>query len=115
MFRHLHRGAAALFLAAAMAAPAAAQDDDLPGYMLVIRDHKFEPAELKVPAGIKFEIVVRNADPTPEEFESYDFNREVIVAGGGEVRVIVGPLAPGRYTFFGEFHMDTATGVLIAE
>jgi hypothetical protein len=29
--------------------------------------------------------------------------------------VRVGPLAPGRYEFFGEFHPNTAKGVVIAE
>lgn len=30
-------------------------------------------------------------------------------------RIFVGPLKPGRYPFFGEFHEKTAQGVLIAE
>jgi hypothetical protein len=29
--------------------------------------------------------------------------------------VRIGPLAPGRYEFIGEFHADTAKGVIIAE
>jgi hypothetical protein len=27
----------------------------------------------------------------------------------------VGPLKPGRYEFIGEYHADTAKGVLVAE
>ena len=43
---------------------------------LVIRDHKFEPAELTVPAGQKIKLLVENQDATPEEFESNELNRE---------------------------------------
>ncbi|MEO8161208.1 MAG: cupredoxin domain-containing protein [Arenimonas sp.] len=28
--------------------------------------------------------------------------------------IFLGPLKPGRYPFFGEFHMQTAQGALIA-
>ena len=50
----------------------------------------------------------------PAEFESHELNREKIVTGKGKITVFVGPLKPGKYPFFGEFHMDTAQGVLIA-
>jgi hypothetical protein len=83
-------------------------------YRLVIKNHRFEPAELKVPAGQKIKLVVDNQDPTPEEFESYSLNREKIVPGKSKITVMVGPLKPGKYEFFGEFNMDTALGVLIA-
>ncbi len=82
---------------------------------LVIKDHRFVPAELKVPAGQKIKLVVDNQDATPEEFESYSLNREKIVPGKSKITVMVGPLKPGKYEFFGEFNMDTAQGVLIAQ
>lgn len=82
---------------------------------LRIKDHKFIPAELDVPANTKFELLVVNEDPTPEEFESHELNREKIVTGNGTITVLIGPLKPGRYPFFGEFHMDTAQGALIAK
>jgi hypothetical protein len=84
-------------------------------FKLVISDHRFQPAELKVPAGQKIKLVVENQDPTPEEFESYSLNREKVVAGKSKIIVMVGPLKPGRYEFFGEFNMDTAQGVLVAQ
>jgi hypothetical protein len=37
------------------------------------------------------------------------------VPGKGKIIVMVGPLKPGKYEFFGEFNMDTAQGALIAE
>ncbi len=85
-----------------------------PVLRLTIREHRFEPAELAVPAGVKFKLLVRNADSTAEEFESYSLNREKVIPGNTEAAFYIGPLEPGRYDFFGEFHMDTAKGWLIA-
>lgn len=82
---------------------------------LAIQDHKFEPAELKVPAGQKIKLLVENRDDTAEEFESHELNREKIVGPKATITVYIGPLEPGRYPFFGEFHMDTAQGVVVAE
>jgi plastocyanin len=82
---------------------------------LVIRDHKFEPVELTVPAGKKIKLLVDNQDATPEEFESNELNREKIVVGKGTITVFLGPLDAGRYPFFGDFHQETAQGVLIVK
>lgn len=86
-----------------------------PELRLIIKDHRFVPAELTVPAGQKVKLVVENQDPTPEEFESYSLNREKIVPGGARIVVYVGPLKPGRYEFFGEFHAETARGWLVVQ
>jgi plastocyanin len=83
-------------------------------FTIVIKDHRFTPTELTVPAGQKIRLVVENQDPTPEEFESYQLNREKIVPGNGRIVVFVGPLKPGKYEFFGEFNMATARGWLVA-
>src|SRR5215469_12614903 len=80
---------------------------------LVIREHKFEPAELSVPAGQKIKLLVENQDATPEEFESNELNREKVVTGKGSITVFLGPLDAGRYPFFGDFHQETAQGVLV--
>ena len=82
---------------------------------LRIKNNVFIPSELEVPANVKFELLVINEDPTPEEFESHELNREKIVVGNGRITVPIGPLKPGRYPFFGEFHMKTAQGALIAK
>ncbi len=82
---------------------------------LTIRDHKFEPSTLNVPAGVKIKLLVQNQDPTPEEFESNDLNREKIVVGKGTITVFLGPLDAGRYGFFGDFHQETAQGVLVVQ
>lgn len=100
---------ASLLLCSAMASAQA------PEYTLTLRDHRFEPAELVVPAATKLRLKVVNSDPTPEEFESHELNREKLIAGGATVTIFVGPLEPGRYPFFGEFNEATAQGVLVVE
>jgi len=84
-------------------------------FALVIRDHRFEPTEVRIPAGQKVKLVVHNQDTTPEEFESHDLNREKVIAPGAKATIYIGPLSVGRYPFFGEFHEKTARGVVIAE
>ena len=88
---------------------------DVPEFVLIIKNHVYEPNTLKVPAGVKFKIRLTNEDVTPEEFESTDFNRETVVLPKHSIVVYVGPLQPGRYGFFGDFHRDTAQGRLVAE
>ena len=82
---------------------------------LQLREHRFEPAEIRLPAGKKVKLLVRNLDSTTEEFESHELNREKVIAPGAEVGIFIGPLSPGRYPFFGEFHEKTARGVVIVE
>jgi plastocyanin len=86
-----------------------------PEVTLVIRDHKFEPAELRVPAGKKIKLVIDNQDATAEEFESHALKREKVIPGKSKVPVFIGPLKPGRYPFEGEYNAKTAKGVVIAE
>jgi len=101
-------GLAALFVAAPDAA--SAQD-----YSVTIKDHRFTPSEIKVPANKRFEITVINDDSTPEEFESKPLKIEKVIPGKSKGVVRIGPLKPGRYPFVGEFHEKTAKGVVIAE
>lgn len=102
----------ALFSVSVLASSALAAD---PEVLLVIKNHKFEPAELKVPAGQRVKLVVHNQDGTPEEFESHDLNREKIVPPGAKVTIFIGPLKPGRYAFVGEYHEASAKGIVVAE
>ena len=83
--------------------------------LLVIKNHRFEPSELKVPANQRVRLTVHNQDSTPEEFESHDLNREKVIPAGGKAVIFIGPLKPGRYAFVGEFNEATAKGVVIAE
>ena len=84
-------------------------------YALTIQDHRFQPAELAIPAGKKIRLSVENRDATPDEFESHDLNREKIISGKSTATIYVGPLTPGRYRFFGEYNEKTAQGVIVAQ
>jgi len=85
------------------------------GYEIVILNHRFEPAELTVPAGQKVKLVVDNRDASPEEFESKELRREKVIPGHSKATIWVGPLTSGEYRFFGEFHEETAQGKLIVK
>ncbi len=80
---------------------------------IVIRDHLFFPSMIEVPANQKIRLLIINEDPTPEEFESYELNREKVIPGNTRTVIFVGPLAPGEYPFFGEFYPRTAQGRII--
>ena len=82
---------------------------------LEIRDHLFIPEEISIPANTKVKLVVYNRDATPEEFESYELNREKVILGGNKANIFIGPLAPGVYPFFGEFNPRTAQGRVVVE
>ena len=82
---------------------------------LSLSGHKFDPAELTVPANQKFQIKVTNGDEAPAEFESHDLKVEKIVVPGGTVTVTAGPLKPGTYQFFDDYHPDDAKGTVTAK
>lgn len=84
-------------------------------FVLTIKDHKFQPEELTVPAGQKIKLLIDNQDDSAEEFESHLLKREKVVAGKGKITLMVGPLQPGRYPFFGEYHEKTAKGVIVVQ
>jgi hypothetical protein len=84
-------------------------------YTLIVKDHKFQPTEIEIPADKKITLIVKNQDPTPEEFESIELRREKVVPGGEQITVYIGPLKPGRYEFFGDFNPATARGHIVAK
>jgi hypothetical protein len=82
---------------------------------IYIKDHHFFPNQISIPSGQKIKLVIDNQDLTPEEFESYDLNREKVVSGKSRIIVFIGPLKKGQYKFFGEFHQQTAQGIITVE
>jgi hypothetical protein len=84
-------------------------------FTVTIKNHRFTPSELKVPANKRIQLTVVNDDPTPDEFESREMKVEKVTPGKSKGVVRIGPLAPGRYPFFGEFNEATAKGTVIAE
>lgn len=81
-------------------------------YTLTIQNHRFTPQELTIPANKKVKLIIQNMDSSPEEFESYDLNREKIISGNTQGIIFIGPLKSGEYKFFGEFNPDTAQGII---
>ena len=82
---------------------------------VTLKDHRFSPAEIHVPAGKRVELLVHNGDATADEFDSTSLKVEKVIAGGGQGIVRIRALDPGRYPFMGEFHPDTAQGLVVAE
>ena len=106
----------ALAFLSAIALPAGAQDATPFEVRIVIRNHRFEPSEVEVPAGRKIKLIVVNQDPTPEEFESVGLKVERVIQGGKTAEFLINPLRKDRnYSFFGEFHQDTAKGRLVVK
>jgi hypothetical protein len=86
-----------------------------PVVQIEIRDHLFYPPEVLIPADTKVKLLVKNLDPTPEEFESYELNREKVISGNSQAVIFIGPLPAGEYPFFGEFNPKTAQGKVRVE
>ena len=86
-----------------------------PAIDVTIKDHRFTPAEIHVPAVQPANLNVKNEDATAEEFESHALKIEKVIAGGTSGTVRLRPLDPGKYPFIGEYHEDTAKGVIVAE
>jgi hypothetical protein len=91
-------------LAFALSVPALADD---PVVTITLRDHQFVPSEVPVPAGVKVKLLIKNEQSVSGEFESTSLHREKIVGAGGEITVYVGPLDPGSYEIFDDFHRET--------
>lgn len=86
-----------------------------PGIPVTLQGHRFTPAEIHVPANQPVLITLTNRDEAAEEFDSTALKVEKVVPGHETGNVRIRPLAPGRYPFMGEYHADTARGVVIAD
>lgn len=100
----------ALLCGLSMAAGAAPPPDA----HLVLEGHRFAPDRITVPAGQRLRILVTNRDTTPDEFESPALRVERIVMPGRTIAVLAGPLSPGTYKVFDDYHPDTARGIVEA-
>lgn len=96
-------------LVLALAAPAVAAQETHQ-VTLTLREHRFSPAVVEVPAGRPIRILLTNEDGAMEEFDSLDLGVEKDVTPHGQVSFLVGALKPGTYSFMGELHADTAQG-----
>ena len=104
-----------LLTAAFAVYPVSVRADDPFPLGLTLKDHVFDPPELKAPAGRNIAITLKNEDESFEEFDSEALRSEKIVTAKGKVTIKLKPLVSGKYPFRGEFHDGTAQGVLIVE
>ncbi|MBL6784730.1 MAG: cupredoxin domain-containing protein [Rickettsiales bacterium] len=84
-------------------------------YIIVLKNHKFNPEIIEVNANEKFKLIIDNQDSTAEEFESHDLKREKIIKGNTKSVVFVGKLEVGEYGYFGEFNEDEAQGKIVVK
>jgi plastocyanin len=120
MTRNLRYGSgrmtgAALLILLGTAGIVAAAADEPTNIPVTIKDHRFTPAEIHVVAGKPTVLTIKNEDAMAEEFDSSALKVEKVIAGGTYGTVRLRPLGPGRYPFMGEYHSDTAQGVVVSE
>lgn len=107
--------ASGLLLAVSLVAGAAARADDMPTFKLLMKDGRFLPETLEVPANTRFRLELKNEGPGATEFESIELKKEKVLAPGVTSNLVFFPLKPGTYKFFDDFHPDTAQGRIIAK
>lgn len=83
-------------------------------FTIELKQHLFYPSRIEVPAHQKVKLIIHNLDDRPEEFDSFDLNREKMIFAGRKTTIFIGPLKPGKYAFFGEYHPNTARGLVVA-
>jgi Cupredoxin-like domain len=111
---HFARCCLAGLYACVLSTPLYAQSHRLPQFEVVARDGYLFPAELQVPAGIKFRLVMRNEGSVAVEFENLALRIERVVTPNGVSMQTVQALRPGRYLVIDEFRPDTANMVIVA-
>ena len=83
-------------------------------YLIQLKNNTFDPQVLYIPANKKIKIKIINLDNEPEEFDSFDLNREKVLFPNKLVTIYIGPLELGEYKYFGEFHPNLAKGKIVA-
>jgi hypothetical protein len=82
-------------------------------FNITLNEHLFYPAKITIPANTKIKLIIDNQDDSVEEFDSFSLNREKVLFPQQKSIIYIGPLSPGRYDFFGEYHPNSARGVII--
>lgn len=115
--RKSHRAtiAAGLFGLACTLSAAMSFGSDLLTFKLEMKDGKFIPPRIEVPAGQRIKIEVHNTGTSAAEFESVELRKEKVLAPGAQSFVVIAPLRPGEYKFFDDFHLNMPQGVIVAK
>ena len=80
-----------------------------------IKDHRFQPSELKAPANTPITFSCSQPRSRPPGIREQDAARRKGRRGGREITMQTASAQPGRYHFFDDFHQDTTDGDLIVE
>mgnify|MGYP001765922100 CR=1 FL=1 len=89
--------------------------DDVPSFALEMKDGRFTPARLVVPAGKPFRLTVTNAGSGSAEFESKTLHKEKVIAPKTTATVSFKALAKGDYDVFDEYRPEAPAGAIVAE
>ena len=81
---------------------------------ITVKDKRFQPGEIRAPAGKPIVLRVKNQDGKPMEFESVSLRVEKVIAAGSEGVIRIRALQPGRYEFFDDFNQSNR-GALVVE
>lgn len=103
-----------LLLLAALCMGPGAYAEDIPTYLLRIKDGRFSPDTVEVVAGQRFRLTVSNDGPGASEFESLELRKELVLAPGVTRSLVFAPMKPGNYRFFDDFHPQTGQGRIVA-
>jgi hypothetical protein len=71
---------------------------------ITVKDKKFNPATITVPADKPFKLIVQNSDSAAMEIESHNPRFEKVIAGGTKAVVNMKPLKAGTYEFYDDFN-----------
>ena len=112
----LHSAVFGLFLASTATVEVRASiADDMPTFKLLMKDGRFFPETIEVPAQTRFRLAVKNEGPGAAEFESLELKKELVLAPGVTRTTVFAPMKPGTYKFFDEFHPETGQGRIVAK
>ena len=72
-------------------------------YRIELVDGTLKPETLRVPAGVRFKLLIVNNGSKPGEFESHQLRQEAVLFMGNEKILPITPLDPGTYDYFDDF------------
>ncbi len=96
-----------VWLGFGQATEARAQQQELPSFHIVVKDGRFAPDRVEVPAGRRVKLTLQNDGPGSLEFENDEMHIEKVLSAGARSFVILPPLKPGEYDFVDEFNPIT--------
>jgi hypothetical protein len=89
--------------------------ENMPTFQLLMKEGRFFPETIEVPANLRFRLEVKNEGPGAGEFESLELKKELVLAPGVTRSLVFFPMQPGSYKFFDDFHPETGQGKIIAK